>query len=415
MSETLITNDAVVLGILLALIAMVMTAAKSENPIFTTLFKIAPPLLFLYFLPSLLTSFHIVSPKESKLYFMASRYLLPTCLVLITLSFDWKGILRLGPKALVMFLIGTVSVIIGGPLALFITSLINPDLVAGEGADALWRGLAGLAGTWIGGGANMMAMKQVFQPSEAIFGAVVCADVFVAGFIWMSSLFIMARNQTSLDKWLNADTRDLDEVKKHFEQNHNKHDHIASATDIIKILGVGFGTTGIAHFFADMIGPFVTEHFPEFAKSGFDSTFLWVVFIASAIGIAVSFTSISKLEHAGASRIGTAMIYLLVATIGLEMDLGAVFKCPGIFVVALIWMSFHAAVMFAAAKYFRAPIFYMAVGSEANIGGAASAPVVAAAFHPALAPVGVLLAIFGYALGTYGGWLCGLLMEMVSK
>ena len=415
MSSPLITNDAVVLGLLLGLIAFIMSAAKSSNPIASTVFKIVPPLLFLYFVPSLLTSLGIVSPKESKLYFVASRYLLPACLVLITISFDWQGILKLGPKAMLMFLIGTVSVIIGGPLALFLTSIISPDLVMGDGPDAMWRGLAGLAGTWIGGGANMMAMKQVFQPSEAIFGAVVCADVFVAGFIWMSALFIMARNQDAMNTWLKADTSDLDEVKRHLEQFHSKNDHIPSQLDVFKILGLGFGATGLAHLGADVLAPFISEHFPNFAKSGFDSTFLWVVFIASAIGIGLSFTSLSKLEGAGASKFGTAMLYLLVATIGLEMDLFAVFKCPGIFVVALIWMAFHVIIMFAAAKYFRVPIFYLAIGSEANIGGAASAPVIAAAFHPALAPVGILLAIFGYALGTYGGWLCGVMMEFVSK
>jgi uncharacterized membrane protein len=108
------------------------------------------------------------------------------------------------------------------------------------------------------------------------------------------------------------------------------------------------------------------------------------------------------------------MLYVLVASIGMRMDVGAVFDNPGLFAVGLVWISFHAVLLIVVARLIRAPVFYMAVGSQANIGGAASAPVVASAFHPTLAPVGVLLAVLGYALGTYAAWICGLLMGAVA-
>jgi uncharacterized membrane protein len=108
------------------------------------------------------------------------------------------------------------------------------------------------------------------------------------------------------------------------------------------------------------------------------------------------------------------MLYILIAAIGMLMDLRAIFSNPGLFGVGATWMLFHVALVLLAARLLKAPTFYLAIGSEANIGGAASAPVVAAAFHPALAPVGVLLAVFGYALGTYGGWLTGHLMRIAA-
>ena len=111
---------------------------------------------------------------------------------------------------------------------------------------------------------------------------------------------------------------------------------------------------------------------------------------------------------------GTAFIFILVATIGLNMDIRAVLEEPGLFAVGLVWMLFHVGLMFLVAYFIRAPFFFLAVGSKANIGGAASAPVVAAAFHPSLAPVGVLLAVLGYVLGTYGAWLCGIMMQAIA-
>ena len=121
-----------------------------------------------------------------------------------------------------------------------------------------------------------------------------------------------------------------------------------------------------------------------------------------------------KYEGAGASRLGSVFIFILVATIGMRMNVGEIFDNLGLFAIGITWMLFHVIIMIVVAKIIRAPFFFVAVGSQANVGGAASAPVVASAFSPALAPVGVLLAVLGYALGTYGALLCAQLMESAS-
>ena len=118
------------------------------------------------------------------------------------------------------------------------------------------------------------------------------------------------------------------------------------------------------------------------------------------------------LEGVGASRYGSLFLYILVATIGMKMNIMAIFDYPGFFLIGLVWMLFHAIFLIIVAKLIKAPLFFLAVGSQANVGGAASAPIVASAFHPSLAPVGVLLAVLGYAVGTYGAWFCGVLMQI---
>ena len=184
--------------------------------------------------------------------------------------------------------------------------------------------------------------------------------------------------------------------------------------DYMIILMVAFISTGLAHMLSDMIAPFIADNFPALEKYSLTSGFFWIVVLATTFGVGLSFTKAKDLEGAGASKIGSVFIYILVATIGMHMDIMAVFDDPGLFLVGITWMLFHVGLLLLVAKLIKAPYFFVAVGSTANVGGAASSPVVAAGFHPALAPVGVLLAVLGYVLGTYGAWLCGILMGMVS-
>jgi uncharacterized membrane protein len=166
---------------------------------------------------------------------------------------------------------------------------------------------------------------------------------------------------------------------------------------------------------ADVIGPWIETHAPDLNRFSLNSSFFWLIVLATTFGLALSFTPARRLEGAGASKIGTVCIYLLVATIGLQMDLRSVVKYPGLFLVGTIWMLFHVLLLVIVGRVIRAPYFFLAVGSKANIGGAASAPVIAAAFHPSLAPVGVLLAVVGYALGTYAAYISALLMQLAAS
>lgn len=442
----LITNDAVIFGILMVMLGLIFWSSNSSNPVFRRFYKIVPMLLVCYFLPSLLTFFHIVDHHESNLYFVATRYLLPATLVLLTLSIDLKEIFGLGPKALIMFFTGTVGVVLGGPIAVLIISFVAPDIIGVDGPDAVWRGLSTVAGSWIGGGANQAAMQVVFMTPEAtatpevkqsledLYSVMVAVDVFIAE-VWMFFLLLGVGKAKEIDRFFQADSSSIERLKNKMESFSKRVTRIPTTADLMVIGAIGFGATAIAHYGGTGISEYVTQVISDanvvgvnsagdetilespmaFLKDlGLASSFFWLIVISTTIGIALSFTRFRNYEGAGASKLGTVFIFILVAVIGMGMDIRAVVEHPGFFLVGGLWMVIHVVLMFFVGWMIKAPFFFLAVGSKANIGGAASAPVVAAAFHPALAPVGVLLAVLGYALGTYGAMICAWMMQGVT-
>ena len=413
MIDPVFTNDAIVFGILMSILGFVFITSTSKKPLWVKFYKYVPALLLCYFIPSIFNSLGIISGNSSNLYFVASRYLLPTSLALLTISIDLKEIRKLGSKALILFFTGTLGIIIGGPIAILIVLSINPALIAGSDIDSVWRGLSTVAGSWIGGGANQAAMKEVFQVDNEIFSAMVAVDVIVAN-IWMAFLLYGAGINDKIDNWLQADSSSIDVLKNKIEAYQGQIMKIPNTADTMRVLSIGFGITAVAHFGADLIAPWIFQNAPLLAKFSLTSKFFWLIVISTTLAVFLSFTKARELEGVGASRIGSIFIYILVATIGMKMNILAIFDNPGLFIVGLIWMMIHAGMLISVAKFIKAPFFFMAVGSQANVGGAASAPIVASAFHPSLAPVGVLLAVLGYAMGTYGAWLCGVLMQISS-
>lgn len=425
------TQDTIVFGLLMLTLGFVFFTSTSSNPYWKKFYKYIPALLMAYMLPGVLTTLGIIAPEwtstgvsgeiiehKSQVYYIASRFLLPAALVLMTLSIDLKAIYNLGPKALIMFLTGTVGVIIGGPLAILLISTVSPETVGGAGPDAVWRGLATLAGSWIGGGANQAAMLEIYKFNTDNYAGMVIVDIVVAN-IWMAILLLGIGKSEKIDKWLKADNSAIEVLKERVSTYANKISRNPSLSDLMVILGIAFTVVGIAHFGANNISEFLSNNFEAVrdktsAMSSFGSQFFWMITLATLIGILISFTKLKTYEGAGASKIGSVFIYILVASIGMKMDLTKIVENPGLIFVGLVWMAIHVALLFLVAKIIKAPYFFLAVGSKANIGGAASAPVVAAAFHPSLATVGVLLAVFGYVVGTYGAMLCAELMKIAA-
>lgn len=418
MTDPIITNDTVVFGLLALCLGFVFYTSSIKTGFWGKFYNFVPAILMCYLLPSILASSGLISDETSNLYFMASRYLLPAALVLMTLSIDLKAIRNLGSKALIMFLTGTLGVIIGGPIAIMIVSIFSPETVGGNGFDAIWRGLSTLAGSWIGGGANQAAMLEIYQYNPEKYGGMVLVDIVVAN-IWMALLLLGVGKTEKIDKWLKADTSAIEKLKITVSEFSEKITRVPSLKDYMVIFGLAFTSVGIAHFFGDHISsalsPYVNKGDGNIFLSFMESSFFWMVVIATLAGIVLSFTKAKNYEGAGASKLGSVFIYILVATIGMKMDLGMILENPGLIVIGFIWISIHGGLLILVAKLIKAPYFFLAVGSQANIGGAASAPVVAAEFHPSLASVGVLLAVLGYAIGTGGAILCAILMEIASK
>ena len=413
LATPIFTNDAVVLGILIGILALIFTTSHSSHPFWQKFYTFVPSLLLCYFIPSIFNSMGLISGEESDLYFVASRFLLPASLVLLTLSIDLKGIIGLGPKAVIMFVTGTVGIVIGGPLAIIITANVMPGILDIGAGEEIWRGLSTVAGSWIGGGANQTAMFEIFNPSSELFSAMITVDVIVAN-LWMAFLLYGAGTSDRVDRWFKADSSAITDLRKRIENYRASIAKIPTLPDMTRVASIAFGVTAIGHLAGDFIAPWVQEVAPYLSRFSLTSPFFWIIVVATTGGLILSFTPARKLEGAGASRMGSLFLYVLVATIGMKMDILAIFDNPGFFFIGIVWMLIHVTLLLSVGKIIKAPFFFTAVGSQANVGGAASAPIVASAFHPALAPVGVLLAVLGYALGTYAAWLCAIFMQFVS-
>jgi len=438
----LLTNDTIVFGLLMAALGVVFYTSSQKTGFWKAFYKVIPALFMAYLLPAIFTSLGIIAPEwttittknemvqgSSKLYYMASRYLLPAALVLMTLSIDLKAVFNLGPKALIMFFTGTLGIIIGGPIAVLLIGSISPETIAtpslpipteGQFND-VWRGLSTLSGSWIGGGANQTAMLEIYQYNQTLYGQMVFVDIVIAN-VWMALILIGIGKAAKIDAWLKADTSAIEHLKAQISSYTKKVHRTPTLTDYIMLGAIAFGTVGFSHLCAGFLSRYFSDFIQDISQglirnslSFLGSSFFWMISIATSIGIILSYTKAKKYEGVGASKIGSVFIYILVASIGMKMDLTLIFDNPGLIVIGLVWMLIHAVLLITVAKLIKAPYFFLAVGSQANVGGAASAPVVASAFHSSLATVGVLLAVFGYAIGTLGAVLCTFMMQIVSN
>ncbi|MCB9555026.1 MAG: DUF819 family protein [Deltaproteobacteria bacterium] len=380
-----------ILAVLLLLLALLF--ASRQTKFFARIYGVVPLLVFAYFLPTALSNTGII-PMKSTLYDFIKRQLLPASLLLMVLSVDVPAVLGLGREALLLFLGGTAGIVIGGPLAYFALGRFLPARLG----DQAWKGLAAIAGSWIGGGANFVAIGEAVGTTDATLGMMIVVDVAIAN-IWMAVLLFFAGREEALDRRIAADRSSIDRLRQAIETFTAEVARSPSLSDLTLIAALAFGGT----YLAQAISPAL----PQFL-----SAFTWVVILVTTLALGISFTPLRRLEGAGASRIGSLFLYLLVASIGAKAEFRRIADAPALVAVGGLWMTFHAATILTIRRLLKAPIFFAAVGSQANVGGAASAPIVAAAFHPALAPVGILLAVAGYVLGTYAGLLCAWLLRL---
>ena len=529
-SAPIVSDPAGVFAVLLASLGLVFWA--TQHPQIGKMFKVVPALVFCYFIPTTLTTLGVI-PESSPLYSWIKTYVLPASLLLMILALDLPGIMRLGPKAVIMLLAGTAGVVVGGPIALAIGNFIFGEQLPPD----TWRGMAALSGSWIGGGANYVAIGQAANTSSSMLGAMVIPDVAVAS-VWMGVLLLAANFQDRIDAATGANAsaiRDLEARLTKFQESVTR---VPKLPDVILILMLGFGASWLSYTIGKSIHgsiearvtkpvlrvthtqaesgratlAFKTDkghddawifdlsfestqsdqkdstelavgasrrfvlvpekagfktiqdvidvihaEAPEWhvellepsvgtlpwnallevsrakvSESGYElrapinrngllwsthqslSGSTWKFILVTALGVLLSFTPVRRLEGAGASRLGTVMLYLLIACIGASADFHKIIETPQLLAIGGIWIFFHIAALLITAWLIRAPIFFVAVGSQANIGGAASAPAVAAAYHPSLAPVGALMAVAGYVLGTYAGLVCMKLLMLVA-
>lgn len=409
-SAPLITNDIVVFGLIAATLGGIFWLASGPTPFWKKFFAWIPALLLCYFVPAIYNTVGLIDGESSALYNpVASRVLLPAALVLLTLSVDLKGILKLGPKLLFVFCAGTLGIALGAFTAFQLMEWFWPSAVAGD----TWKGMAALSGSWIGGGANMVAIREIYEVDATLFGQFAVVDVAIAS-LWMATLLFLANRAAQIDARSGADTRAIDEMKARIAAYEAANARIPTLTDLMVIIAVAFGIVGLAHAIANPAAGWFKANVAWAGQFSLDAPFVWIVVISTLAGLLLSFTGARKLENAGASKLGTVFLYFLIACIGMQMNFLHLANRPELLLIGVIWMATHILVLWIAARMVKAPLFYFAVGSQGNIGAAASAPVVAAAFHPSLAPVGVLLGTVGYATGTVVAYGIGQVLRMMA-
>src|SRR5690554_860365 len=408
-STALITNDIVVFGLIAATLGGIFYLASGPTPFWKKFFAWVPALLLCYFVPAIYNTTGLIDGEGSQLYYFASRVLLPAALVLLTLSIDLKGVLKLGPRLLFVFCAGTRGIVLGAIVSFQVMEWVWPAAVAGD----TWRGMAALAGSWVGGGANMVAIREIYEVDATLFGQFAVVDVAMASLL-LATLLFLANRSAQIDARSGADTSAIDEMRERIVAYEAANARIPTLTDLMVIIGLGFGIVALAHAVATPISAWFAANVSWAGQFSLDASFVWIVVLSTLAGLGLSFTRVRKLENAGASRIGSVCLYFLIACIGMQMDFLRLAERLELVLIGLIWMSVHVLTIWGAARLVRAPLFYMAVGSQGNVGAAASAPVVAAAFHPSLAPVGVLLGTVGYATGTVVAYFIGQILRLMA-
>ncbi|SUO97128.1 DUF819 domain-containing protein [Suttonella ornithocola] len=403
----MITSIALAFGTLMGIVGLIFYTSGLTHSFWKRFYAIVPAIVLCCFIPAGLNTFGIFAPGVGKtIYVFTATWLLPAALFLMTLSMDVPKLIGLGWKVLAMFFAASIGIIICGPLALWIYQYIHPEAFAD---DTLWRSFSTVAGSWIGGAANQAAMKELFQVDDTMFGTMILVDTTNAS-LWLLVIFLIAKHHQKIDRWLKADTSAINQLIIAVENYEREHARITTLRDFMLIFGLTFAASGLA----DWLGKQIANLFNDISwadQYSLHSPFFWMVISITIFGVALSFTPARKLDHIGASKLGTVFIFILIAAIGMQIDLRGIWQYWQLLLVGTLWITLHVIFIFIVAKIIRAPVFYLCVGSNANTGGASSAPIVATAFHPALAPVGVLLGILGYAVGTVGGYLSTLLMR----
>jgi uncharacterized membrane protein len=393
-AQALLTEPMAIFAYLVGVLALVFWL--SGLPRLKGFFNVIPPVLFAYFVPTMSTALGI-TPVASPLYGWMVRFLLPVALLLLMITVDLRSIARLGPMALAMMLAGTIGIVLGAAVSFSLFGAFLPD-------DA-WKGFAALSGSWIGGSANMIAIAESVGTPESVLGPVIVVDT-VVGYGWMGVLLFLSAWQARYDRRFNTRVAAVEETNRRLADLSARR-HPTEIRDVAMILGLGFGGAILALNLGGRL--------PTLGDPTIISHTTWAVLIVVTVGLLLSFTRVRDLEEVGASRFGFMALYLMLTAIGAQADLLAVLATPVFLLAGVVWIAIHIAVLFGAARLLRAPLFFVATGSMANIGGPATTPLVASVYHPAMAPVGLLMAVSGYILGIYAGLATAWILAWIAS
>jgi uncharacterized membrane protein len=387
----MISHPLLIVIVLAAIEMLVLRLSRHERTM--RFFDLLPAVFWIYFLPMIAATFGLISGR-SPVYGLITTWLLPASLLLLLLPVDMRSILRLGPSALAMFFIGAVGIIAGAVISF---TLFKP-LIGSE----FWSGFGAISASWTGGSANMIAVKEALSVPDAVFAPMVIVDTVVP-YLWMGIMIALAGVQPAFDRWNRADRAILDRLGENAEEQPGIRVGRRTPAGILLALMIAFAGSGAAHLIARQL-PQVRD---------LVTSYTWTILIVSLAGILLSFSPLRNLERSGATRTGYDLLYFVLTAIGAKASVASIGSALLLVAAGLLIVAIHGVILLAGARLVRAPLFLVAAASQANIGGVASAPVVAEVYHPGLASVGLLLAILGNIVGTWLGIACSQLCRMV--
>ncbi|MBN1902305.1 DUF819 family protein [Candidatus Sumerlaeota bacterium] len=398
------SNPMGVFTLLVMIVAGIYFAAEIKG--IKRIFNVLPCVFWVYFIPMVFATIGIF-PKKSPVYSLLTDFALPASLFLLFISVSIPDIIKLGPRALGMMLFGSVGIVLGGVLGMLaLKPFFMMNLLPESHAPVLWKGVAALSGSWIGGNANMAAVWEsvASKPQTAIeseiYSAMIAVDVIVA-YGWMAIVIALSSFQKKFDAWNKADTRMIEEVNLRMKDIQEKGSKRLKTDKFLYMLALSLFVTLLCSYISVKAESGLKAIITSKTILSVVGSYTILIILVTLVGIGLSFTRARNLEDYGASRVGYALLYLVLARIGAKANLNAIGNFPLYLVMGVIWIGVHAVFLIIGARLLRAPMFFAATASQANIGGTVSAPVVAAAYQPNLAVVGLLMAVVGNIIGTF--------------
>jgi uncharacterized membrane protein len=397
-SSVLITSPIGVLAMLCAIAGFFFFLEQKTG---AKLFHFLPPLLFIYATPVLLSNVSFggttMLPNSSIIYSGLSKYALPAFIVLMLIKVDVPAVVRIMGKGVLVMLMGTAGVMVG--------AVVSYMLVHRWLSEDAWTGIGALAGSWIGGTANMAATKEMLGTSSELFGLAVIADnaVYV---VWLPILLMSRNFADRFNAWARVPPERLAAMEEAAEI-HMDEEHPPTMPEYVFLAAIVTGVSWIGISLAPPISQWVAANSEALAPVFGESTTR--ILLVTSIALLLSATPVSRLPNSTA--IGTALVYIFVAGIGARAEIAGLAQAPAFILGAFIWIFIHGAFCLAGAWIFRVDVHSVAIASAANIGAAASAPIVAAHHKPSLVPVSILMALLGYAMGNYLAPLTGYLAK----
>ena len=386
----MITDGFSYLAVLMAISAFIVSAEQKTK---ARLFKYLPSIVIIYFIVMLFSTLGLWQKSDSvtATYKSFKSNLLPAMIFLMLLNADMREIVKLGKKMLLTFLLASTSIAIGfiGMFTLFHTSF----------ATNSWKAFAALAGSWMGGTGNMVAIQGALHLPDAALGYTLLIDSIDYA-IWVMILLALVPFAKRFNNWSQADTSVIDEVGERLSLKDAAKSPM-DFTSLFLLLGSALLVSALSQSIAALLP--VTD---------FLTNTTWVVIIATLAGMLFAMTPLAK--YSGASELANIMLYLIVALIASRANFAELTEAPLYIFAGFVIIAIHTVIMILFAKIFKLDLFSLGVASLANIGGVASAPILASAYSKALIPIGVLMAMMGYILGTFGGLAVGKVLELIA-